>query len=112
MTCGTANCIELRKPAHSTVNKLAPSTSNKTPRFNNSMLQVHPKPNSTGRYEVKIKGTQELYQVEVLRADGEPILGIEGGNTTIVDLSSHSKGTYLVRVYIGSQILERKVVYK
>jgi len=75
-------------------------------------INIYPNP-TTGRLRVEITGTETSADITVVDINGKEILkNTDFGTSGTVSLSEYASGTYIMRIDVGGEVSEWKVVKK
>ncbi|MCO6499423.1 MAG: family 16 glycosylhydrolase [Vicingus serpentipes] len=91
---------------------LSETTNTLNNKLINPKLSVYPNPNS-GKFNVIINSLEENVELELTDLFGKTVLKEEGiKKIYTIDLSNYSKGIYLLKTTINSEVIINKVIYK
>jgi hypothetical protein len=111
LICQTANVtITVPAPFAPTTN---PITSKKTNHFNIEDIVINPNP-SNGIFEIYFNNTIEQGDIEIYTVVGQKIYSesISNSNQSIIKLNESANGTYLVKINIDGQIVNKRIIIR
>lgn len=79
---------------------------------NNTAINIYPNPN-TGQFNIELKANEENAIIEIYDIMGKIVSTHSNvrGNVSI-DIDDHPKGVYLVKITIGNEVFNEKIIYQ
>ena len=77
-----------------------------------TLVNVYPNPNN-GQFNIELTNNEETTLIEVYDLMGKQVF-TQNTNETIkkIDISDQPKGIYLVKITVGNEVFNEKIIYQ